>query len=255
MQFSRYSAYYDLFNQGKEYSEEVEFVLTLAAESNPRIHRILELGCGTGGHAFPLIELGHTVVGIDLSEAMIARAESRRQKLSAEQAAKASFLVGDVRDFRSSERFDAVVALFHVVNYQTSDDDLRRTFASARYHVGKGGLFLFDAWYGPAVIADPPTSRMRKFEHRDLRGTRTSTPNHLPEQHVVEVDFQFSVEDVAGKTLETFSERHRMRYLFHPEVESLLSCAGFKLRRACKWMSREPLDSASWYAMFVAEAI
>jgi 2-polyprenyl-3-methyl-5-hydroxy-6-metoxy-1,4-benzoquinol methylase len=59
------------------------------------------------------VKTGYQVRGIDLSEQMIRIAREKEGKnLLFEQA--------DVRTFRCSGKFDAVISLFHVASYQTS---------------------------------------------------------------------------------------------------------------------------------------
>lgn len=52
------------------------FAAAISAQLRPSC-RILEIGVGTGAIALPLTELGHTVVGVDISPAMLARAYDR----------------------------------------------------------------------------------------------------------------------------------------------------------------------------------
>src|SRR5438105_3583176 len=71
--------------------------------------RILEAGVGTGRN-FPFYPPGSEVVGIDLSPAMLARAE-RRLSMA---AAKVELLKMDVTRLSFPDRsFDAAVATFH----------------------------------------------------------------------------------------------------------------------------------------------
>lgn len=57
---------------------------------------VLDLACGTGGHALELARLGHPVTGLDLDGGMIARA---REKAAAQAGgAPARFLAGDMRE-------------------------------------------------------------------------------------------------------------------------------------------------------------
>jgi len=62
--------------------------------------RVLDLGCGTGHLARRIAEVGATVVGMDLSESMVAQAQRNYPGLT--------FVVADARDFRFDEPFDAV---------------------------------------------------------------------------------------------------------------------------------------------------
>lgn len=62
--------------------------------------RILDLGSGTGHLANRIAEEGAAVVGLDQSERMVAQAKKNYPGLH--------FVVGDARDFRFDEPFDAV---------------------------------------------------------------------------------------------------------------------------------------------------
>jgi len=74
--FNLYSLYYDLLYSDKNYSDEVQYILNhLSPNTNLKI---LELGCGSGGHAEILCRNGNQVVGIDLSEGMIDRAKQKK---------------------------------------------------------------------------------------------------------------------------------------------------------------------------------
>lgn len=68
---------------------------------------ILDVGCGTGELSMVLAEMGHNVVGVDLSEKMLSVAieKARSSRL------KTKFLVGDAETLKfKDEYFDAVVS-------------------------------------------------------------------------------------------------------------------------------------------------
>ena len=101
----------------------------------PERASILDAGCGTGQLSAPLIKSGHSVVGVDVSEAML---EVARRKLASGD--KARFEVGDVRSLRFQDgTFDAIVAskLFqHVGNWESAVDEIIRVTKD-------GGLFIY----------------------------------------------------------------------------------------------------------------
>ena len=132
--FGLYSRYYDLLYRSKDYQSEAAFVAEhLESENVPSLD-ILELGCGTGVHAALLAKRGFRVHGIDFSAEMLEAAQQRRADLPPEAAARLTFASGDVRTYRHAAKFGAVVSLFHVFSYQTTNADLSAGFATAAEH-------------------------------------------------------------------------------------------------------------------------
>lgn len=251
--FDHYAQYYDLAYQDKDYSGEVEFVIGKLGHASTQGMSLLELGCGTGRHAVEFFRKGYDVSGIDLSPRMIELAKDR---IGADVSVEASlqFQVGDVRYERLQRKFDAVVSLFHVFSYQVSNDDLLRTFETAANHLLPRGRLLFDFWYGPAVLRDPPRVRVRRLEADNFSVTRIAEPNMDPNGNLVDVNYEliFRPSDELQKT-QYIKETHRMRYLFLPELEYFLGAAGLRLVDSGNWLSHAPLSLESWNGWVVAE--
>ena len=161
--FEDYARYYDLLYRDKNYGGEVDFIDSLIKKHVPGAESILELGCGTGGHAEYLAKRGYTVHGIDISDDMLRMAARRHVGFSPELQGKTKFEKGDVRTARLGRKFDVVLSLFHVMSYQTTNEDILAAFQTAREHLNKGGIFLFDCWYGPAVLTDRPEVREKEW--------------------------------------------------------------------------------------------
>ena len=138
MVFDAYARYYDLLYREKDYAGEAAYVAGLLEKHGVRGKRILELGCGTGAHAEHLASRGYSVDGVDMSETMLAGAQARKARLPADVAARLSFGEGDARRVRKDKTYDAVIALFHVASYQTSNADLRAMFDTAAAHLAAG---------------------------------------------------------------------------------------------------------------------
>ena len=251
--FDLYAAYYDLLYRDKDYAAESAYVAGLLREVAPRAGRLLDLGCGTGGHAFELAKMGFEVSGIDLSAAMVARAQERR-RAAPELAPRLAFNRGDVRSHRDGQRYDGVISLFHVMSYQVANDDLADAFITARTHLSAGGAFIFDAWWGPAVLSDRPRLVTKQVADERIEVLRRTSPVMHFEDNVVDVHFDVEIRARDGRT-EQVQELHRMRYLFGPELRRMLGDSGFELQRSEAWMSGAPLDDRSWYACFVARAV
>lgn len=251
--FDHYAAYYDLFYQNKDYAAEVAFVRSLAEAAGPGLgNAVLDLGCGTGRHAILMAEHSLKVMGFDLSESMITRARQRVASADRSLASRVSFHVGDLRNLRLEDRFDSVVSLFHVLSYQVTDTDQDAFFEAARSRLSPSGLLIFDFWYGPAVLTDPPRQVTRSVEGDGVRVIRRTSSTLQCEQNRVDVRFDIEVTEVASGNHRSFVEDHAMRFLFLPEIERRLHTYGFRLVAARKWLSDEAPDVTSWNACVVA---
>jgi SAM-dependent methyltransferase len=246
MVFDVYAGYYDLLYRDKSYVAEAEYAVGHLRRRAPQVKHILELGCGTGGHAEHLARMGYVVTGVDLSESMLDRAESRKSKLPDDIAARISFRQGDVRAVRIRETYDAVVSLFHVMSYQVTDEDQAGMIDTAAYHLASGGVFLFDFWYGPAVLKQKPEVRVKRLEDNEIRVTRLAEPELHRQTNVVDVNYTVFVENKATEQIQSIQETHKMRYLFLPEVEALTQNEKWKDAETFAWMETVKPDEDHW---------
>lgn len=245
--FDAYSRYYDLLYRDKDYSREAAYVASRLRAYAPAAVQLLDLGCGTGVHAGALAGMEYSVHGVDLSEGMIESALRRRSGLAPDIAARLTFSQGDIRDHRVARPADAVVSLFHVMSYQTSNADLRLALATAHAALSPGGVFFFDFWYGPAVLTQRPDVRVRRLEDEHIRVTRVAEPVLRTRENVVDVGFTVFVEDKVSGQLSELREVHPMRYLFLPELEDLVTPA-FEILDIHAWMADRPPEPGDWAA-------
>jgi SAM-dependent methyltransferase len=100
---------------------------------------VLDLACGTGSHAVELASRGYSVVGFDLSLAMLARASDEAQ----ERGQKLNFLQGDMREMAFEEMFDGIYCWstsFGYFDEEKNADVLARAHRALRH----GGMLLID---------------------------------------------------------------------------------------------------------------
>lgn len=254
MVFNAYAKYYDLLYKGKEYAAEANYVAALLRCHLKGVGKILELGCGTGAHAELLARMGFEVHGIDLSHEMLSKAEARKAALPADVAARLTFSHGDVRSVRTSASYDAVISLFHVMSYQTSNADLKAAFETAAIHLRKGGVFLFDFWYGPAVLLQKPEVRAKRLESDEVVVTRIAEPVMHLNENIVDVNYYMFIEDKATKVVHQVAESHRMRYLFLPELVELRAPL-FKELASQAWLADDAPSADSWGVVQVLECL
>lgn len=256
--FGAYSLYYNLLYKDKDYAGEAVYINSLIRKQHPLAKSILDLGCGTGRHALLLTEMGYAVTGIDQSGEMLAVARAQQASLDSQPStlndsrSYLNFVHGDIRTVRLDRTFDVVISLFHVMSYQTTNDDLRAAFTTAREHLKPGGLFIFDCWYGPAVLTDRPTVRVKRLEDEAIAVTRIAEPVMHPNENLVDVNYHILIRDKVTGEGEELRETHTMRYLFAPEIELLCNVSGLQMEQFCEFMGDRSPGFDTWTTIFIA---
>ncbi len=253
--FGVYARYYDFIYSDKDYRSEGMFVASCLQTQNPQTKSVIDLGCGTGRHAVIFSELGFSVLGIDNSASMLGQARHTLASAIPEIQSLLCFREGDIRDFRSVDKFDAAVALFHVMSYQITDSDLRATISSAREHLVPGGIFLFDFWHDRAVLKDLPAVRVKRRESQDIKLVRISEPTLHRENGTVEIKYDaFAVNKHTG-TIEEIEEVHTMRYFSIANLKNVLADCGFSCIKFADWMTDLPPSEDTFSVYCIAKAI
>lgn len=244
--FADYAKYYDLLYAEKDYKAEAEYFSGLIEKhSNKSKKSLLEFGAGTGRHQEHFRNLGYTIQGIELSEEMV--------QLSAHYSGDVS--LGDMRDYEGSKKYDCVLALFHVMSYMTTIDELISAFSTARKHLDKGGLFLFDYWFEEAVLGQQPQPRMKHVTSDSLEVIRFAAPVSYPTQKIVEVHYTMFGRSSSELCWRMNSEVHRMRYFATPEIIKAAESTGFNCIGFEETISGLKPSSSTWGVTAIVEAI
>jgi SAM-dependent methyltransferase len=189
---------------------------------------VLELGCGTGRVTMPLAKTGAVqVVGIDRSEAMLARGRSRIRRARLRDV---SLVRGDIRHlpFRPGA-FSTVIAPYGILQSLLRDRDLSDTLDAVAGVLAKGGVF------GLELVADLPS--WKEYQGRvTLRGRRGPAGQPITLLESVRQDRGrgltcFDQEFVEGRG--TSARRRRFTLTFRtvsiPQMARRLDKAGFEV--------------------------
>lgn len=252
--FADYARYYDLLYRDKDYLAETEYVASLIRKFHPSAQSILELGSGTGIHASLLANKGFSVHGIERSPEMLARSQTLADNQNA-GSGRLTFTAGDIREARLNKNFDVVISLFHVISYQTTNEDVQAAFATVMQHLNPGGLFIFDVWYGPAVLTQHPEVRIKRMADEKIDVTRLAEPVLHPNENLVDVNYHIFVRDRATGAVEELRETHVMRYFFKPEIELIASHNDLKILNAEEWFTGKSIGSDTWGVCFLMKVL
>jgi SAM-dependent methyltransferase len=249
---SKHAECYDLFYQEKPYREEAQYAARLIKARFPDAKTLLDLGCGTGMRSLELARLGFKVCGVDQSPSMLAAARHHLSSATDVSPADVEFQNGDISTFRTDSQCDAIISLFHVFSYLTTEEALNQAIECAFANLNPGGVLLIDYWHGPGVVKDPPAIRTKVVDNARLRVERTTVPQDLPDKHLVKLTVSLRIIEKDTGVPNVSEERYTMRYWFPDEVEEVLASAGFKDVQHYAWMKPLAPRSEDWQACTIA---
>jgi SAM-dependent methyltransferase len=144
--------------------------------------------------------------------------------------------------------------MFAVLGYQTENTDVRAALRTARRHLRPEGLLIFDVWYGPAVLRERPSQRVKVIPTADGKILRVASGELDSLRQLCTVHYllwQIS----KGQCVTETQESHTMRFFFPRELELFLQAEHFELLRlgAFPEVHRDP-DDTTWNILAVARA-
>lgn len=217
--FNKYSEYYDLLYADKDYNFESEYLYKhMLSHKEPK--SLLELGCGSGGHAEFFSKKGIDITGIDMSSSMIEIAKNKK-------ISNFKPIVGDITNFSFDKKFDSIISLFHVISYLNDDESLLNCFQLAYDHLNFNGHFIFDFWYTPNIKFHKPEIRIKRKENNELSIIRIAEPEILSAKNIVKVNFDIFIVDKSTSEISNLKEVHPMRHFQIEELKNIAKSVGF----------------------------
>jgi len=129
---ARWAENYDEWHAGMMDDDGAVAKLAELAGDGP----LLEFGVGTGRLAVPLAEKGHDVVGVDVSEDMLAQLAKKTDAVTT--------IVGDMTTVRVDREFAVAFIAFSSILVLPTQEDQVRLFRNAAAHLGSGGRFVLE---------------------------------------------------------------------------------------------------------------
>jgi SAM-dependent methyltransferase len=122
------------------------YLAPIAASPGP----VLEIGAGTGRLFCEALKRGADIEGLDISLAMLARAQA---KLSERERHR--LLLADAGSAQLERRYALVLAPFRVLSHVEATEDQLRLLNNVHAHLLPGGRFVFDLYVpDPRILAD-----------------------------------------------------------------------------------------------------
>lgn len=249
-----YAAAYDSLYESKDYVAEADLLENVfRTYADGPIKNVLDMGCGTGSHAMILANRGYKVLGIDSSPHMLAQAKTKGLSLPTDQ--RPQFVESDIRSLDLKQEFDSVIIMFAVLGYQLTNDDVQASLNSARRHLRPGGLLAFDIWYGPAVLHERPSQRIKSVITPNGETLRASSGELDVNRQLCRVNFR--IWNIDGNQLvSVVEENHITRFFFPLELELFLQTCNFAPLRLGAFPEFESnAGENTWNVLQVARAV
>ena len=193
--------------------------------------RALELATGTGRIALPLASTGVEVVGIDASQAMVARL---REKPGGSDV---PVHIGNFADVDVEGEFSVVFIVFNTLFALTTQEDQVRCFRNVARHLSELGVFVIEAFV-------PDLGRFDRHQRvsvadMSLDEIHLETSRHDPVNQRIE-----SQHVLLGSDHSRMYPVH-LRYAYPSELDLMARLAGLRLRERWGGWRQEPFTSES----------
>jgi len=239
--YTSFAELYDLFYE--DFTEDIEMYLGFAERTGGPI---LEIGSGTGRVALALAEEGHTVVGLELSEAM--RAVAQRKADRAQLTDRVTFSAGDMRRFKLDQYFGLIIVPLNTFLHNLTFDDQLATLACCKKHLRPGGLLVLDCFNPDPAHAEDDRRLIvqRSITDRDTGQTAVLMLSRATDwnQQLQEITYLIDRMDEQGH-LQRAVLPAAFRFIFRNELQLLLKAGGFDLRDVYGSYARDPFEAGS----------
>ncbi len=224
--YTPFAELYDLFYA--DFDEDLEMYRGFAERTGGPI---LEVGSGTGRVALALAEDGHTIVGLELSEALRAVAQHKADQ--AQLTDRVTFIAGDMRRFKIDQPFGLIIVPLNTFLHNLTLDDQLATLACCKKHLRPGGLLVLDCFNPDPVQAEDDRRLIvqRSVIDREtgqpavLLMSRTTDWNNQRQEITYFIDRVDRNGGVQRAILAT-----SYRFIFRHEMRLLLKAGGFDLK-------------------------
>jgi len=210
--------------------------------------RLLELGCGTGRLTLPLCECFDAVVGVDLSEHMLARARAAATAASC----AARFVAGDFLTLDLGERFDRILLPYNALNHVLEASDLERLFDVLERHLAPHGRIVVDTFQPDPLRLSPcsPESMLLRYRDPDSgrRLTLVEQTRYDAARQVNEVEWRY--REPEGGFVRV--QRLAMRVFFPQELDALFSAHALEIEAKYGDYDGSAFDASSPKQILVA---
>lgn len=218
--YTDFSKVYDTFMDETPYNAWCEYILSTLKEYGVTSGVAVDLGCGTGCMTQRLATAGFDMIGVDLSEEMLAIALEKKEQTKQDIL----YLCQDMRAFELYGTVAMAVSVCDSMNYLLNDADVIATLKTVNNYLDPNGIFIFDFntnYYYRDVIGDTVIAENRE----DCSFIWENFYDDKLEQNEYELTIFVKEDDLYRK----FQEVHYQRGYDIEHMKSLVAQSGLEL--------------------------
>jgi len=240
--YKGFAVVYDELMADAPYERWGKYITEILQKQKSKL--VLDLACGTGNMTLLLAKKGFDMIGVDLSEDMLATAQQKMY----EENQRILFLAQDMRELDLYGTVDAVICVCDGLNYILDPSDLTKVFARVKLFLNPGGIFIFDInteYKFKEVMAN------RIFEGESAKGAAYEWENNFNEETRIN-EYRVTFFNHQNPNEEPFTEIHKQRAYTQAEIIRTLKETGFCNILVCDDYTGEPSKPNSTRLAFTA---
>lgn len=249
MAYESFAQVYDKFMEDTPYDSWTEYIKEIF-KRHGLVHNtniIADLGCGTGNMTERFAENGFDMIGIDVSEEMLAMASEKAR----EKNLDILYLNQDMREFELYGTVDAIISTCDSINYITDPNDLFHVFELVNNFLEPNGLFVFDM---NTIYKFEKVLGCNSFCETTENSAYTWENYYDSEEHINEFYTNFFIENENG-LYERHEEFHYERGYTIDDIIDLMEDAGLEWEACYDELTFHEPTERSQRIFFVAREV
>ncbi len=138
--YNVFSLFYDSFTKDVKYPDRAKYILSLFQKFDRQPTLLLDLACGTGNFSTEFARQGIEVIGVDISEDMLAVANDKNSELEK----PVLYLCQPAEELELYGTVDGAVCLLDSLNHITNYENFKKAIAKTALFLEPRRLFIFD---------------------------------------------------------------------------------------------------------------
>lgn len=244
--YNDFAEFYDKLMYDVDYKKRTAYLMKLFKKYQGKPKLLLDAACGTGGFSNEFAALGCEVIGVDISEDMLAVAREN----SAERGNDILYLCQPLQELDLYGTVDGAVCCLDSLNHITDYKTLCKAVKKISLFLEEDKLFIFDI--------------NTEYKHKEVLGNNVFVierdevycvwaNKYVEKSKKTDIMLDFFVKE--NDIYERYSEEFCERAYTESEIEKALKEAKLEILEIFDDMTEQPLNEKSERAVYVTRKV